>query len=74
MSGWSLDAIKQLPMELLRLLKLPPQYDVSIQVLKVMEPKQKRLMEAEGVLLKAEDNLAEKQRCLDDVQARLVAV
>lgn len=61
-------------MELLRLLKLPPQYDVSIQVLKVMEPKQKRLMEAEGVLLKAEDNLAEKQRCLDDVQARLVAV
>lgn len=38
-----------------------------------MEPKQKRLTEAEAVLLKAEDNLADKQRSLDDVQARLVA-
>ncbi|CDJ52733.1 Dynein heavy chain, related [Eimeria brunetti] len=41
------------------------------QVLKVMEPKQKRLMEAEGALQKAEENLAEKQRSLDDVQARV---
>lgn len=35
-----------------------------------MEPKQKRLTDAEAALRKAEDNLAEKQRSLDEVQAR----
>lgn len=35
-----------------------------------MEPKKRRLSDAEEVLKKAEDDLAEKQRSLDDVQGR----
>ncbi|KAL8445804.1 hypothetical protein Emed_005360 [Eimeria media] len=40
------------------------------KVVKVMEPKQKSLVEAEDLLKKAEDNLSEKQRVLEEVQAR----
>ncbi|KAL8438977.1 hypothetical protein Efla_006922 [Eimeria flavescens] len=41
------------------------------QVVKVMEPKQKRLREAEEELRKAENNLAEKQQALEEVRARV---
>lgn len=38
--------------------------------MKVLEPKEKSLKEAEEILKKAEDNLMEKQLVLDQVQAR----
>ncbi|KAL8272360.1 hypothetical protein Esti_003650 [Eimeria stiedai] len=41
------------------------------KVLKVIEPKQKRFLEAEDVLRKAEENLSKKQRILEEVQARI---
>ncbi|KAL8435557.1 hypothetical protein ACSSS7_002402 [Eimeria intestinalis] len=40
------------------------------KVVKVMEPKQKSLLEAEDLLRKAEDNLSEKQGLLEQIQAR----
>lgn len=38
-----------------------------------MEPKQRKLADAEAALKKAEDNLAKKQQSLDKVQERLAS-